>query len=98
MESSLLQAKRFGKRLLYLQCLSDYTDKKRSELDNTILHSVVFGFDYYKYTKSFWTHAWAKLMPYHLDGGNDYSYHKYEGSQWLDYSGGLIFGYKLNNT
>ena len=37
-------------------------------------------------------------MPYHYDDGNDYSYHKYEGNQWLDYSGGLIFGYKLNKS
>ena len=73
--------------------LSDYTDKKRSELDNTILHSVVLGFDYYKYSKSFWTHAWANVMPYHVDNG-EFSYHKYNDGQWLDYSAGLIFGYK----
>jgi hypothetical protein len=76
--------------------LSDYTDRKRSELSNTILHSAVLGFDYYHYTKSFWTHAWGNVMPYHLDEGGDYSYHKYEGKQWLDYGGGIIFGYKLN--
>ena len=73
--------------------LLDYTDKKRSELDNTILHSVVLGFDYYKYSKSFWTHAWANAMPYHVDNG-EFSYHKYNDGQWLDYSAGLIFGYK----
>ena len=73
--------------------LSDYTDKKRSELDNTILHSIVVGFDYYKYTKSFWTHAWASFMPYHIDNG-EFSYEKYNEGQWLDYNGGLIFGYK----
>ena len=73
--------------------LSDYTSKKRSELDNTILHSVVFGCDYYKYSKSFWTHAWANVMPYHVDNG-EFSYHKYNDGQWLDYSAGLIFGYK----
>ena len=75
--------------------LSDYTDKKRSELDNTILHSVVLGFDYYKYTKTFWTHAWANVMPYHIDNG-EFSYHKYNDGQWLDYNGGLIFGYKYS--
>ena len=73
--------------------LSDYTDKKRSELDNTILHSIVVGFDYYKYTKSFWTHAWASFMPHHIDNG-EFSYEKYNEGQWLDYNGGLIFGYK----
>ena len=76
--------------------LADYTQKKRDQLDLIIQHSFVLGFDYYHYTKTFWAHIWANVMPYHLDGGNDYSYHKYEGSQWLDYSGGLIFGYKYN--
>ena len=76
--------------------LADYTQKKRDQLDLIIQHSFVLGFDYYHYTKTFWAHIWANVMPYHLDGGNDYSYHKYEGSQWLDYSGGIIFGTKLN--
>ena len=78
--------------------LANYTEKKRNELDQIIQHSVVVGFDYYHYTKSFWSHAWANLMPYHYDDGNDYSYHKYEGNQWLDYSGGLILGYKINKS
>ena len=76
--------------------LADYTEKKRKELDQIIQHSVVVGFDYYHYTKSFWSHAWANLMPYHLDEGSDYSYHEYEGNQWLDYNGGIILGCKLN--
>jgi len=76
--------------------LSDYTERKRGELNQIIQHSLVVGFDYYHYTKSFWAHAWANLMPYHYDDGNDYSYHKYEGNQWLDYNGGIIFGTKLN--
>jgi len=75
--------------------LADYTTRKRNELDLVIQHSVVMGFDYYHYTKSFWVHAWGNIMPYHLDEGKDYSYHEYEGKQWLDYSGGMIFGTKL---
>ena len=76
--------------------LADYTERKRNELDQIIQHSVVLGFDYYKYNKTFWTHAWANVMPYHLDEGGDFSYHAYNDGQWLDYSGGLIFGYKFN--
>jgi hypothetical protein len=77
--------------------LSDYTDKKRDQLENTIQHSFIVGFDYYHYTKTFWLHSWGNLMPYHYDDGNEFSYHKYnKGKQWYDYSGGLIFGYKLN--
>jgi len=75
--------------------LADYTTRKRNELDLAIQHSVVMGFDYYHYTKSFWVHTWGNIMPYHLDEGKDYSYHEYEGKQWLDYSGGMIFGAKV---
>mgnify|MGYP003663769724 CR=1 FL=1 len=78
--------------------LSDYTAKKRNELNLMVQHSVVVGFDYYHYTKTFWTHAWANLMPYHLDTDGEFSYHKYNDGQWFDYSGGLIFGTKLNKN
>ena len=77
--------------------LSDYTERKRNELKQTIQHSLVVGFDYYHYTKTYWLHSWGNLMPYHYDDGNEFSYHKYNnGKQWYDYSGGLIFGYKYN--
>jgi hypothetical protein len=75
------------------EVLSDYTEKKRNELDNTLQHSVVIGFDYYHFTKEFWLHSWGNVMPYHYDDGGEFSYHKFNGGQWVDYSGGLIFGY-----
>jgi len=77
--------------------LSDYSERKRNELENTIQHSLIIGFDYYLYDKKLWIHSWGNLMPYHYDAGDEFSYHKYNnGEQWYDYSGGLIFGYKLN--
>jgi hypothetical protein len=77
--------------------LSDYTEKKRNELENTLQHSLVVGFDYYYYTKTFWLHSWGNFMPWHYDDGGEFSYHKFNnGEQWYDYSGGLIFGYKFD--
>ena len=78
--------------------LVTYTERKRNELPEIWNHSVVVGFDYYHYKKEFWIHSWGNVMPYHYDEGNEYSYHKYEGKQWLDYSGGLIFGYKVTKS
>ena len=43
-------------------------------------------------------HSWGNLMPYHYDNGDAFSYHKYNNGQWLDYSGGLIFGYKFDKS
>tara|TARA_R100000541_G_scaffold40926_2_gene48413 strand:- start:519 stop:1610 length:1092 start_codon:yes stop_codon:yes gene_type:complete len=78
--------------------LANYTERKRNELDQTIQYSLVAGFDYYNYTKDFWVHSWGSLMPYHYNDGGEFSYHTYNKGQWLDYSGGLIFGYKFNKS
>ena len=84
------------KEVIIPQVLYDYTERKRGELKNVMQHSVVAGFDFYHYKKDFWCHGWGNVIPYHYDEGSEYSYHKYEGKQWLDYSGGIIFGYKYN--
>ena len=84
--------------LIIPQVLSDYTERKREEMSSQFEYSFVLGFDYYHYTKDFWVHSWGNVMPYHIDTKSQYSYHKFNGSQWVDYSGGLIFGYKLNKS
>jgi len=77
--------------------LADYTERKKSELPVQWNHGLVLGFDFYHYTKNFWMHSWANIIPYHYNDGGEFSYHNYiEDDQWNDYSGGLIFGYKLN--
>jgi hypothetical protein len=78
------------------QVLSEYSDKKRNELASQWNYSVVAGFDFYHFTDDFWTHAWGNVMPYHYDTGGEYMYHNTVDGQWLDYSGGLIFGYRFN--
>ena len=37
-------------------------------------------------------------MPYHINRDDEYSYHKFHGGQWIDYSGGLIFGYRFTKS
>ena len=78
------------------QVLANYVEKKRNELQNRLQHSLVIGLDYYYYNKNIWIHTWANLMPYHYNDKNEFSYHNYIDGQWLDYSGGLIFGQKIN--
>jgi hypothetical protein len=79
------------------EILSDYTNKKRNELKRQLNYSVVIGFDYYYYDKNYWLHSWGNLMPYHYDNEDEFSYHNYNnGEQWYDYSGGIIFGRKID--
>ena len=80
------------------QILANYAKQQRDALPNKLEHSLVLGFDYYKYSKNFWLHSWANVLPYHLDLGDDFSYHKFNNGQWLDYSGGLILGYRFNRS
>ena len=76
--------------------LSDYAENERNKLPQQWNHSLVVGFDYYHYTKDFWLHSWGNVMPYHIDVPGEFTYHKFVGGNWIDYSGGLIFGYKVN--
>ena len=78
--------------------IADYSEKKRNELKNTIQHSIVLGFDYYKYEKKSWLHTWGNIMPWHYDAGDEFSYHKYNEGQWLDYSFGLVYGHWYNKN
>jgi hypothetical protein len=79
------------------EMLAIYTERKRDDLDRKMQQSLVVGLDYYYYKKDFWLHAWTNLMPWHYDDGGTFSYHNYNnGEQWYDYSGGMIFGYKIN--
>jgi len=81
------------------QVLDNYVTKKRGELPNQWVHSFVVGFDYYHFTKDFWVHSWGNLIPYHVDTDGEYSYHRFVRSdQWVDYSGGLIFGKRFNRS
>jgi hypothetical protein len=81
------------------EVLANYTEKKRNELPINWTHSWVAGFDYYKYTKNNWLHAWGNLMPLHYsDEDNQYSYYNFNDGQWLDYSGGVVFGHWFNKN
>ena len=80
------------------QVIDDYVEKERSAISNIVEYSAVLGFDYYHFTKDFWFHSWGNLMPYHIDTDNTYSYHKFNNGQWLDYSAGLIYGYRFNKS
>ena len=79
------------------QVIAEYSEKKRLELKKQIQHSIVIGFDYYRYSKNNWLHAWGNILPYHYDDGSKFSYHTYnDGKQWYDYSLGLIYGIKID--
>jgi len=78
--------------------LEEYVVKKKEAAPLKLEYSLILGFDYYKYQKDFWLHAWGNVMPYHIKSGDDFSYHKYNGGNWVDYSGGVIFGYKINRS
>ena len=80
------------------EVIDNYVEKQRNALKNIVEYSFVLGLDYYHFTKNFWFHTWGNIMPYHLDTDNTYSYHKFNNGQWIDYSLGLIYGYRLNKS
>ena len=79
------------------QVLSDYVERKKNEIPQQWNHSLVIGYDFYHYTKTFWIHSWANIMPFHLETG-EYAYHKFISPKqtWIDFGGGFILGNRLN--
>ena len=80
------------------QVINNYVEKQRNAISNIVEYSFVMGLDYYHFTKDFWFHTWGNIMPYHLNTNNTYSYHKFNKGQWVDYSLGLIYGYRFNKS
>jgi len=78
------------------QVLSDYVERETSRIPHQWDLSLVVGLDFYHYSDEFWLHAWGNVFPYHIDLDNEYSYLSFnEGKQYVDYGGGLIFGYYI---
>ena len=87
------------KEVVIPQVIANYTQRKRDELSKHIQHSIIIGFDYYKYNKKTWLHAWGNILPWHYNDGKQFSYHNYiEDDQWYDYTAGLIYGIKVNKN
>ena len=81
------------------EVLDNYVISRRNELPLQWNYSLIVGFDYYHYTKSFWLHSWGSVMPLHLNTKSEYSYYTFNGNkQWVDYGSGLVLGYKLNKN
>jgi hypothetical protein len=81
------------------EVLDNYVVDRRNELPQQWNYSLIAGFDYYHYTKTFWLHSWGNIIPLHLNTKSEYSYYKFNNNeQWIDYGGGLILGYKLNKN
>ena len=58
--------------------------------------SIVIGYAYYYYAKTFWIHSWGDVMPYHK-GLTKYAYRdlEIEDKNTIDFDSGLIIGTKL---
>ena len=78
--------------------VDEFTQKQRDAQPNKLQHSIVIGFDYYKYEKKSWLHAWGNIMPWHYNDGSEYSYHEYNDGQWQDLGVGLVYGHWFNKN
>ena len=95
------------RRYIYGNIVNDYNKARLEEVGNLASLSAIFGVDYYHYTEDFWIHTWSNVLPYHrhVYGDHMFSYEQFADQlentnhwidgQWIDYSTGLILGYKV---
>ncbi len=63
--------------------------------------AVVFGLDYYIYNKGkFWLHLYGNVLTKHqlISGDERYSYNNFVEGDWVDYSAGSVFGFKIGKN
>jgi hypothetical protein len=83
------------RRYHYKGIVNTYNDTVFSNIGRMGSLSGVAGLDIYHYSKNFWLHAYASVLPVHarLFGDSDYTYGKIiESSQWVDCELGFILG------
>ena len=92
------QSNEVWEEVIIPQMLDGFVASEKDKLPSVWNQSLIFGADYYHYTKKYWLHVWGNVLPLHLNTGNEYSYHEFNGGNWIDYSGGVIFGYWFNRN
>jgi len=99
------------RKYIYKDIVNDYNRVMLDSVGALASLSAIAGVDYYHYEDDFWIHSWASILPYHrhIVGGHEFSYqnfvehdcdedcdeHNHRGVQWVDYSAGIVFGWKL---
>ena len=91
--STVATSKEVWEAVVIPTVVDEFTKKQRNAQDDKLQHSLVVGFDYYRYTKTSWIHAWGNFMPWHYDDGGKYSYHDFNEGQWQDLGAGIIYGH-----
>ena len=87
---------------IFGQLVNSYNDEQLELISGGYANlSGIVGLDYYHYRKSFWFHAYGSVLPIHktfAEADKDkYSYESFVGkNDWIDYSVGGQFGFKLN--
>lgn len=95
------------RKYIYGDIVNDFNDARLSEIGILGSLSAIAGVDYYHYEEDFWIHSWASVLPWHkhILGDHMFSYEQFADQledtnhwidgQWIDYSAGLIVGYKV---
>lgn len=86
------------RKYIYGPIVLDYNKARLDEVGILGSISAIGGIDYYHYQDNFWIHSWASVLPWHshLLGDHEFSYKMWvDGDQWIDYTGGVVFGWKL---
>ena len=62
--------------------------------------AAVFGLDFYHYKKNFWLHLYGNVLTKHqlMEGDERYSYNNFVEGDWIDYSAGGVFGFRVGKN
>ena len=82
---------------VFQNVVNRYNETQLAEIDPHEYGSLIAGVDFYHYRRNFWLHAYGNVLPKHMliSGDDRYWYGNRNGDDWIDYSVGAVFGFRV---
>ncbi len=85
---------------VFQNVVNRYNAEELSKIGSFADLAVVAGVDFYHYKKNFWLHLYGNILTKHqlMSGDERYSYNNFVEGDWIDYSAGSVFGFRIGKN
>ena len=85
---------------VFQNVVNRYNAEELAQIGSFADLAVVAGVDFYHYKKNFWLHLYGNILTKHqlMSGDERYSYNNFVEGDWIDYSAGSVFGFRVGKN
>tara|TARA_R100001244_G_scaffold124595_1_gene94449 strand:- start:321 stop:1412 length:1092 start_codon:yes stop_codon:yes gene_type:complete len=85
---------------VFQNVVNQYNKEQLDQIGSFADLALVLGVDFYHYRKNVWIHFYGNVLGKHklINGDERYSYNNHTDGEWLDWSAGGVFGFKVGKN